>query len=274
MRHPIHDARPVNEEVVHRLAAMEPCVIVGRGHSGTRIPAWICHHLGIELGADARVHASGDCTDLVFKHHIRKAAQTHIEAGGVHELAPRALHRFQKAVSGFHERLAPRGRYWGWKYPETNMIAPYVATTFPRAKIIHILRDGRDTAFKTHYTDNTRHALARAILRERDALALPHHLQAAHSWAFQVELFDAFSSAFPGTRVLDLRFEEVVQNPVETGHRISDFLEVPMTDRCLEYLARAIDSSKKRQHRDEDREEVRAIERGIASTLRKVGYES
>lgn len=137
---------------------MQPCVIIGRGHSGTRIPAWICHHLGIRLGADARVHSSGDCTDLAFKHHIRKAALTHIEGRGGVELSPEVLNRFQKAAHGFYQRLSPQRERWGWKYPETTMIAPYVATTFPKAKLIYILRDGRDSVFKAHYTDNPRQA--------------------------------------------------------------------------------------------------------------------
>ena len=64
--------------------------------------------------------------------------------------------------------------------------------------------------------------------------------------------------------------------PKPGGNRAPDLRlpRGPLTDRGLEHLTRAIDSSKKRQHRDEDRAEVRAIERGIASTSRKVGYES
>lgn len=272
IRHPISDTSALREDYVRRLATLEPCVIVGRGHSGTRIPAWICHHLGIRLGADPCVHPSGDCTDLAFKHHIRKAALAHVEARSGVELLPEALNRFQKAAHGFYQRISGQGERWGWKYPETAIIAPYVATTFPRAKLIYILRDGRDTAFKTHYTDDPRHALARAILRERDALDLPHHLQAALSWAFQIELFEAFRSAFPDVSVLDLRFESLLQNPVDTGHKISEFLGVPMTDSCIDYLSTAIDSSKKHEHYAEDVEKIRSVEKNIATTLRQVGY--
>lgn len=272
IRHPISDASALKEDRVRRLATREPCVIVGRGHSGTRIPAWICHHLGIRLGADTRVHPSGDCTDLAFKHHIRKAAFTHVEARSGAELSPEVLNRFQKAAHGFYQRLSPQGERWGWKYPETAIIAPYVATTFPKAKMIYILRDGRDIAFKAHYTDNPRHALARAILRERNALDLPHYLQAGLSWAFQVELFEAFRSAFPDASVLDLRFESLLQNPVDTGHKISEFLGIPMTESCIDYLSTAIDSSKKHEHHSEDVEKIHAVEKSIATTLRQVGY--
>jgi hypothetical protein len=59
------------------LKNLEPVVIMGRGHSGTRILAWICHDLGLRMGVDAS-RETGDADDLVFTRKIKKIAQRNL----------------------------------------------------------------------------------------------------------------------------------------------------------------------------------------------------
>lgn len=264
-------SRPLAASRTEQLSRLEPCVIMGRGHSGTRLISWICTHLGFQLGADESIHRSGDITDRAFKQHVRRVAQNNLDPDRVARMDAKDLNRFQKAVFGFHQRLAPSSSRWGWKFPETYMIGPYVERTFPRARYIHLLRDGRDIAFKRHLTDSPQHRLGDAILVRQQARSLPPHLQSALSWSLQVELFCAFRAQVDPARILDIRFEALARDPVREVERICEFLDVSMTNGCDEFL-HTIDRAKISQHRKEDPARLREVERRIASTLKKTGY--
>ena len=272
VRHPVNPFLPLATPRVEYLRRLEPCVVMGRGHSGTRVVSWICHHLGIEMGADPAAVPSGDPKERSFKHHQRIVATHSLDVRSADAVNFLDLNRFQKAVYGFHRRLGVGAGAWGWKFPETYLIGPYVARTFPRARYIHLLRDGRDVAFKRHLTDVAEHRLARAILRRRDALTLPHHLQAAASWALQVERFDVFQRTLSPSSVLTLRYEELAQHPIDATERIAAFLGMRVTTAACQYAATEVTAEHAQQFRQQDPERVREIEQLIGPTLRAAGY--
>ena len=272
VRHPVNPLLPLGREKVERLRQMEPCVVMGRGHSGTRVVAWMCHHLGIEMGVAAGV-PSGDPFDGSFKRHMRIVATHSLEARSTEETRYLVRNRFQRAVDGFHRRMDPAGPRWGWKFPESYLTGPYVAETFPHARYLHLLRDGRDVAFKRHLTDVSEHRLARGILRRQGALALPHHLQAALSWSFQVELFESFRQTLSPNQILTIRYEDLVDRPQKTADLVAGFLRVEMTDACRAYLDREVTAAHVGEFRSQDEDEVREVEQLIGPTLRSLGYE-
>lgn len=253
------------------LAAMSPVVLLGRGHSGTRVLAWMCVHLGVKLGTSGP-HVEGDPDDVTFTNEIKALAARNLDVTSPEQVREPALRRFTAAVSRYYAGLGSPCGMWGWKFPETYLIAPYVARTFPRAKLLHLVRDGRDIAFKSHLTDNPRHRVGRAVLGACNALGLPDHLRAAASWAYQVDRFDAFRDQLPASGVLDIRFEDLCTEPRQSAERLSAFLGVPMTDACREYVATGIDTRKVAQHRAQDPRLVDEVERRIAATLRRYRY--
>jgi len=54
-----------------KLPQDSPIIIMGRGHSGTRVLAWTCHHLGVNLGVSCE-KVAGDAADKVFTKAIKK----------------------------------------------------------------------------------------------------------------------------------------------------------------------------------------------------------
>ena len=253
------------------LEEQAPVVLMGRGHSGTRVLAFACAHLGMQLGVSEGL-ATGDADDRAFTDSVKELGVRVLGATHPSELRARDLRAFQRAVRGYYERLgSPRG-LWGWKFPETYLVAPLVARTFPRARYLHLVRDGRDIAFKEHLTDNPRRKLGRQILARRDALDLPRFLQAAHSWSYQVDAFDAFRRTIAPEQVLDLRFEELCQKPEATVERLCRFLEIPFTEACRSYLRDHVDPGKVAQYREHDPDEIRQVERAIGNTLQRYGY--
>lgn len=252
------------------LAELEPLVILSRGHSGTRVLAWLCTKLGYNLGTSDR-NPTADA-DKRFTNRIKRVAATNIGVVRDDQIQPPDLRCFQRAVAEYHRRLGAGGGLWGWKFPETYLIVPIVARTFPKARYIHLIRDGRDIAFKKHLTDNPEREPGRTIIRSCGAREKPHHVQAGMSWAFQVHQFEVVRALLPKERLLELRFEELCADPVPVAHRVAEYLGVPMNDAALDYARREVDASKVAEYRRHDPGQVLEVEHHIRSTLRSYGY--
>ncbi|GIX46476.1 MAG: hypothetical protein KatS3mg131_0687 [Candidatus Tectimicrobiota bacterium] len=250
------------------LAQQRPVVIMGRGHSGTRVLASLCTQLGVQLGTAPHLPA-GDPADRAFTRHLKALAYRHL---GTPVVTARRLRRFQRAVYRYYRRLGQPQGLWGWKFPETYLIAPYVARTFPLARYLHLVRDGRDVAFKRHLTDDPARRLGRRLLAQQGALGLPHHLQAALSWAFQVEQFRGFAMTLPRAQLFEVRFETLCQHPAEVMTALGVFLGVPVSPAQRAAAAALVDPSKVAEYCKQDPEQVRDVERCIGATLRRYGY--
>jgi hypothetical protein len=134
-----------------------------------------------------------------------------------------------------------------------------------------MVRDGRDLAFKAHLTDDADRVLGRALLSAVGALEAPHHVQAALSWDFQVRRFDELAASL-GSRCLRLRFEDLCADPEHAMEGVAEFLKLPMTERCRDYLRSNLRPGKVAQHRAEDPVQIAEVEALIEPTLRAWGY--
>jgi hypothetical protein len=253
------------------LAGLSPVVLMGRGHSGTRVLSWACTHLGVRLGTLEESRA-GDVQDLHLQDEILRVARCSLGITRAEQVPPAALRRFQRAVFDYYQHLGNPAGLWGWKFPESYLIGPCIDATFPRARYIHLVRDGRDVAFKQHLTDNPKRSLGRAILKSRGSLRLPHHLQAAVSWEFQVEQFEAFGATLNEGQVLKLTFNELCTRPAVSADRVCRFLQIPMTAACRRYIEQEINPAKVDEYRSADSRQVREVEKLVGPTLRRHGF--
>lgn len=247
-----------------------PIILMGRGHSGTRVLAWICEHLGIRLGTQAGKDTA-DPGDLRFTRTIKKIAVRNLGQVDPKTVRDRDLRRFTRALVRYHAGLRPDG-LWGWKFPETYLIAPLVHRAVPQARYLHLVRDGRDLAFKRHLTDDPKKTLGAKILNQVDAMDAAHPVQAARSWAFQVDTYASFRRRVPDLPVLDLTFEHLVENPVAATESVCDFLRVPFAAEARDWIQTHILPAKIGQFRGEDPATIRAVECAIGPTLRAFGY--
>ena len=268
----------IPNDVKERLAAERPVVVMGRGHSGTRVLAWALEQLGVRMGT-LEEKATGDAQDRRFTRRIKRLARRSLHREATARPTAWDVRRFRRSAWRFLQWIeehppagAPPRRAWGWKFPETYMIGPIVEEAFPLAKHIHMVRDGRDLAFKEHLTDDAERGLGRDLLRELDALDAPHHVQAAKSWDFQVRRFGEFEQSL-GARSLRLRFEDLLADPQREMARVAEFLELEMNAECRAFLEKNIRRGKISQHREEDPEQIAMVESLIAPTLREWGYE-
>ena len=253
------------------LRDLTPVVLMGRGHSGTRVLAFACMHLGIKLGASEEL-ATGDADDRDFTDRVKKLTLSNVDVTSSRCVRRSDLRYFQKAVYEYYIRLGSPSGLWGWKFPETYIIGACLAHTFPRAKYLHLVRDGRDIAFKEHLTDNPRRKIGKKILSRTGALSLPRYLQAASSWAYQVDAFDQFRKTIPPDQVLDVTFERLCLNPAETIDRVCKFLQIEINEACRTYLSDGINRSKVAQYRENPPDQISQVEEHGGATLKRYGY--
>ncbi len=261
---------PLAEKHKKFLAGEEVVIIMGRGHSGTRVMTRICECLGVNVGATGELK-TGDTTDLKFTRTIKKVATHDIDCNFTNERKSWLQNRFDRAVSKYYQGLDSR-EVWGWKFPETYLIGPYVRDTFPKARYIHLLRDGRDLAFKKHLTDDPNRKLGKVLLSHLGAMDKPHHIQAALSWEYQVNAWAAFAETLPEGSVIDFRFEDILRTPRESVAQLTEFLGLEMTEACDEFLTNELDTSKARQHRENDPKQVSEVIDVIGDSLKAYGY--
>jgi len=257
-------------DLARSLADESPVVIMARGHSGTRVLAWAIQMLGFQLGARQDV-TTGDVQDRRFSRNIKKIARATLALPPTSEPNGRLLRSFHRSLAKYRCWLGPATEGWGWKFLETYLIPNYVAATFPNARYIHMVRDGRDVAFKDHLTDDPQRRLGYRLLRHLNALDHPHHVQAALSWEFQVRRYDNYIER-TRPNVHTITFESLCLDPVPTMQGVCKFLGRAMTPECQHYLTTNVDAGKIAQYRREDTTLVSEVEAAAAVTLDRYGY--
>ncbi|WP_456405459.1 sulfotransferase family protein [Caldithrix abyssi] len=106
---------------------------------------------------------------------------------------------------------------WGDKTPEYIFGLDKILRLFPDAQFIHIVRDGRDVAlseFKTHFGPKNVHC-------------------AAEEWKKRINLAQNFFATLKDDQKFELRYEDLLQNPVLIFQQLIDFLGIDDQDKSL-----------------------------------------
>lgn len=126
-----------------------PVVIFNKSHSGSRLLADLVRASGIHMGA--RQNESGDAEDIlelveyVVEHYYPDFSPLWRESSGSDAELCALVARAFRSHLGSRE-----GEPWGWKLCETTYALPLIDYLFPRARYLHLIRDGRDVAFSDH----------------------------------------------------------------------------------------------------------------------------
>jgi hypothetical protein len=205
------------------MAGEAPFFVVGAGRSGTTL-------LRLILAGHSRLHIPPETwflrslvrdfplTAVLTQPQLKRAIETMVRHDRWPDMdLPRDDLRRQAAalvrpilvdlinLVYRHLLLASGKPRLGDKTPHYFAIVPELATLYPDAKFIHLVRDGRDVAiswidagWQRYYEPGFEWPAAMAHLR-RDRAAYPE-------------------------RMLEVRYEDLVQQPAEVARRICDFL--------------------------------------------------
>jgi hypothetical protein len=131
------------------------------------------------------------------------------------------------------------------KEPSVNHLDKFFLM-LPRAKLVILLRDGRDNvsssvrASRDHRlwrsaSQNARRRVSQLLLRD--------FIAHSRGWASAVRSFKAFERQISGSprvrSVLVLKYEDLYHHPVDYGRRLMEFIGVPYDDAILKQVAEA-----------------------------------
>ncbi len=165
--------------------------------------------------------------------------------------------------------------YWGDKTPLNTFNAFKIASVFPDARFIHMVRDGIDVV----------ESYVRADL-------VGSHDEAADRWARSVKTARHVQKRYPG-QFLEVRYEALVREPASTIECVCTFLEIDFEPRMLTSIdhASAMGDVERYKHhaqaklpihtesigrgrRSLDSVVLATLREGMGSQLRELGYET
>lgn len=198
----------------------------------------------------------------------------------------------------FHRRV------WVERSGGSLMYARKLLKLFPDARVIHVFRDGRDTAMSMTGHPNFRILVAMIEASRRLGLDLYRKFERADANMFEVRMeqlffrlvdtpklaakatlpqFGAFwsrltligqetFSTLPPERVLNLRFEELQDNPREMLDRMIRFIDPSLADKEWLDAAAAVPRPTQKKYKTLPPEEQRALTEACAPGLAALGY--
>ena len=135
-------------------------------------------------------------------------------------------------AAAFRAYAGSRGKpSWGDKTPKYVDSIPLIASLFPEARFVHVVRDGRDVALSVLDMERL-HA---------------HAATPARVWARQVRDGRAAGRALGEARYLELRYEDLLEDQPGELRRVCGFLGVPYRAAMLEHERDALESIPARQ---------------------------
>lgn len=120
-------------------------------------------------------------------------------------------------------------KIWGDKNNYYIQHLDKLLSLYPKAKFIHLIRDGRDVACS--YRD-----LKKLKSTSVYAPNLPFDIiEIANEWVTNIKKIDAFTSQLPKSQSLALKYEDVVSNLHKSAQQVCDFLAVDFDTNMLSY---------------------------------------
>jgi hypothetical protein len=257
--------------------------------TGNLLPTVIPHLMNQELPEMVRV---------ALTSAFGRVLSDYLESGAFNSRSA-ALHKWVLAGGDLRKALAGRRSVDRLVYKEPFLaFAPqYTYEALPKARLVYLLRDGRDVADslvrsydvlsddKLSHLNTTEAPIGRKRGdryvpwwvddgREDEFLSAPAYVRAIWMWSAMVSRCRAFFSrdAVAGEgRVLQIRYEDLIRDPVSWGGRIADHFGVPMTRRMGRQIASAHASSVG-IHKRRDPKELEEATRVAGDELRQQGY--
>lgn len=200
-------------------------IVIGRGHSGTRVIAKVLQESGIFIG-----NSLNDSLDLIppesmyeavriFSAKVEQETDFHWKFKNAINYTPEA--HFFSLVKEFTTEIfdCDNDKFRGFKLPETTLCFPWITKIFPDAYYIYIVRDPKDSITGAHLTDDL------------DFFSIPHRhfndvfIRRVISWKYHYDLVEATPRP---SRFIQIRFEDLILDHDRMLESLEKFLDMQL----------------------------------------------
>lgn len=132
------------------------------------------------------------------------------------------------------------------KNPKNTLRVGFLAAAFPGCRLLHLLRDGRDTVASLMFRNRGPewgHLKIPGWKELLEKYPAKNHLRCACQWRDSVRLARAEARALPPERCREVKYEELVARPLETVEQVLAFLGLEGTDGVRQAARRIQDST-------------------------------
>lgn len=228
-KHLFNNKAPLSTDVSNTsINKANPVAIGAIGGSGTRVVASILEDVGFHMGSNL----NGAHDNLEFTRRFKKL-----------EVLELSDAKFNALVDTFADQLALDARAsasigWGWKEPNTHIVAERILNYLPELRYVHILRNGLDMAHSEN--QNQPRLWGEKLLK----IAAPKQVTPRYAlkyWCSVHRRITAMSQlpAFAG-RILFLDFDQLCLSPTQELQKLFDFLGLTLSEKMQEALVRKI----------------------------------
>ena len=218
---------------------VSPVFVLGHARSGTSLVCrLLLDHLGVNFGTESqfiiryrqKLARYGNLADdsrlrwlLEDLGRERFFARSRQNFGFVFDVeralrsvSPRTYSGVLRAI--FEQFAAAQGHVrWGDKTPEYSHHLPVIRELFPDAQFVHVVRDGRDVAHSLFAT----------------GFGAKNSYEAALDWRGTLQQVRRFRETVPADAYTEIRYEELVDDPVRTLGDVAQFLGISNHDALL-----------------------------------------
>ncbi len=195
-----------------------PVFILGMPRSGTSL----CEQI---LACHPEVHGGGERPGIIkaADRFGRKAKQRGDAADLLAVITQRDINEASREYLQELPRAAGAARRITDKMTLNFMFIGFIALMLPRTRIIHTVRDPRDTCLSCYFQDFLG--------------ALPFTWNLVHLGRYYraYERLMTHWKSVVDVPILDVRYEELVERPEETIRGMVDYLDLPWNDACLRF---------------------------------------
>ena len=196
-----------------------PIFIVGLPRSGTTLIEQI-------LASHASVYGAGELKDLneviltaksdMNENRLFNQMEPGLPGFGFGDMANNYLKRIRA--------MNQEAQYITDKMPANFFYIGFIHLMFPRAKIIHVMRDPMDSCFS---------CFSRLF---NETMDFAYNLQTMGNYYVRYrQLMEHWQSVVPADNILEVHYEDIVADVESQTRRMLEYIDLPWDDACLEF---------------------------------------